>query len=387
MATRRRRVRRGVLRPYLREFRGGARWWWVVVPRVGRRALHVAEADATFEDALALATERYGDLVRARATRAQERSLEDLSVEYCKAPHGWTRRTKRTMELRTAAFVEAMERMKPRAITRPSQLTDEVLDAWRTARMKKVSRATVNRDECVARGMLAWGASQEPPLCGVTPLATRAAVKEPERPRRRVIHSPAQVGRLVAWALDHGHEGWALTAAVLESTGWRIDEARQADASWITATGVRLTPEEGPAAEAWTSKGYRTREVSLSDDALAIVRRWMRWRDQAHGRAKRAGLSERWYGTVADAGARALGLPLPGPRPHDSRRRWVTELVRGGTAIATVCELVGHREVATTERYVCTYHDDPKAVTVPSAAAVRVLTSAEDAKVLPLRRK
>lgn len=381
-----RRVQRGVLRPYVRVTASGERWWWCVVPGQGRKALGLLEATTTRDEAFKVAVARFGAVLDQSRAQGAEKPLTEIAKAYYVAPHGWTKRSKRTIELRVGSFVAWMVE---HGATRPSHLTDAILDQWRAERMSTVSRGTINRDETVARGMLAWAAAQEPPLCGPTPLAKRSPVREPSRPRHRVIHSPAQVARMVAWALTKGQHGWAMTVAVLESTGWRIDEARAADATWITATGVRLTPEEGPAAEAWTSKGYRTREVELSAETLAIVRQWMTWRDTPHGKIKQAGLSGRWFGEFADRAARALGMPL-GYRPHDARRRWVTELVRKGTSIATVRDLIGHRDVQTTERYVCSYYDDPAAVQVPSVAAVEALaalTSGAAAKVLPMRRQ
>lgn len=381
-----RRVQRGVLRPYVRVTASGERWWWCVVPGQGRKALGLLEADTTRDEAFKVAVARFGAVLDQSRAQGAEKPLTEIAKAYYVAPHGWTKRSKRTIELRVGSFVAWMVE---HGATRPSHLTDAILDQWRKERMAKVARGTINRDETAARVMLRWAASQEPPLCGVTPLAKRAPVREPSRPRHRTIHSPAQVARMVAHAHAEGHLGWALTAAVLESTGWRIDEARRADASWITATGVRLTPEEGPAAEAWTSKGYRVREVELSAEALEIVRRWMAWRDTPHGKQKKAGLSERWFGKVADLAAEALKLPKT-CRPHDARRRWVTELVRKGVPIGTVRDLIGHRDVQTTERYVCSYYDDPAAVQVPSVAAVEALaalTSRAAAKVLPMRRQ
>lgn len=381
-----RRVQRGVLRPYVRTTASGERWWWCVVPGQGRKALGLLEADTSRDEAFKAAVARFGTLLDQGRAQDVEKPLTEIAKAYYVAPHGWTKRTKHSIELRVGSFVAWMVE---HGATRPSHLTDAVLDTWRKERMAKVSRATINRDETAARGMLAWAAAQEPPLCGPTPLARRAPVREPSRPRHRVIHSPAQVARMVAWAASLRLDGWAMTAAVLESTGWRIDEARRADATWITATGVRLTPEKGPAAEAWMSKGYRVREVELSAEALAIVRQWMTWRDTPHGKTERAGLSGRWFATVADRAAEALKLPKT-YRPHDARRRWVTELVRKGVSIATVRDLIGHRDVQTTERYVCSYYDDPAAVQVPSVAAVEALaalTSGAAAKVLPMRRQ
>jgi hypothetical protein len=49
-------------------------------------------------------------------------------------------------------------------------------------------------------------------------------------------------------------------------------------------------------------------------------------------------------------------------------------MLRAGVPIARVCDLVGHTDVATTERYVVSYYDDAAVVTAPTSAAVGVLT-------------
>jgi integrase len=328
----------------------------------------------------------------ARTPRDRAETLEALADAYVDAPHGWTRRSKNGIECRINAFLEAMgERTPP--VTLASQVNARVLDEWRTARLKDVSRATVNRDEGVVTRWAAWCEAKG--RWSGNPFRDRKPVKEPKRPKSRVIHSPAQVARMVGWALQHAAkmtkerryvgslEGWALTAATLEATGFRIEEARRMNETWLSKTGVTLTPEPGPAAEAWESKGYRPREVALSKESLAVLRRFITWRDTPHGKTKRSGVSERWFAAQADRAARALKLP-ESYRPHDARRRWITEQHRAGVPLKLVAELVGHAEVQTTERYVCTYYDDPVKLTAATPRAVTVLY-APAAKVLSMK--
>lgn len=360
MSARRARNTRGP-HLYTRELASGTFFYAYVGPG-DRRALGTqdrAEAEARFAEELRRPARC------ARAEPPEEETLVDISRRYTEAPHGWTRRTQHSTELRAAAFIEAMHE---RGVDRPSGITPEILDAWRRDRAKEVSRATINRDETVAAGMLSW--ALERGHAAINPFADRAGVREPSRPKRRTVHSPAQIAKAVTWALAHRLRGWALTAATLEATGLRIDEVRRMDESWLTPTGVRLVPASGSADTAWTTKGYKPRVIDLNKATLAVVTEFVAWRLKGKGKTgKRVGISERWFGKVADKVTTAVKLPGT-YRPHDARRRWVTELVRAGTPITLVQELIGHAEVQTTERYVCSYYDDPAAVAVPSPAAV-----------------
>lgn len=350
---------------YTRRLASGT-WFYAYLGRDDRRALNTQdpkEAQRRFAE----------ELLRARPSRsagaeAEEASLVDLARAWCDAPHGWTARTEHSCRLRVAAFIEAVALL---GATRPSDLTPEVLDAWRSSRAKSVSRATINRDETVARRLLAWAVARGRTACD--PFEGREAVREPSRPRHRVIHSPAQIARAVAWANEQGLHGWVLTAATLEVTGLRIDEVRRLDEHWLTPKGVRLVPDAGAADDAWTSKGYRPREITLAAESLDTVKEFIAWKNRGKGATgKKVGVSERWFGKVADRATHAVRLPGT-YRPHDARRRWVTELVRAGTPISVVRDLVGHADVQTTERYVCSYFDDAKAVSTPTPALITML--------------
>ena len=358
-------------------YRRGTRWY---------AYLAKGDARALDTDDERIARERFRALVAeqpARTSRSAAASLATIVEAYVAAPHGWTRAGGDTETLRANLFVEAMAE---HGATTPAQVTTRVLDAWRTARMAEVSRSTILRDEACATRVMAWAVKRG--LASRSPFDGRVKISAPSRPRRRVIHSPAQVARLVAWAIDHQRGGWALTVAALEATGFRVEEARRMTAAWVTVDGVRLEPEAGAADSAWTSKGGRVRTVTLSPESIDVVRRFLAWRDTADERGAKPALSECWWRKSADRASRETGLPA-GFRPHDSRRRWVTELVRAGVPISRVCDLVGHTDVATTERYVCSYHDDPATVTAPTSASVALLTqpAAEVIALDPRRRR
>jgi integrase len=353
-------------------YRRGTRWY---------AYLAKGDARALDTDDESVARERFRALVAEcppRPTRAAAAAtLSDIEAAYVAAPHGWTRQGGTTERLRVSLFVEAMAELGAMA---PAQVTTKVLDAWRTARMAVVSRSTIARDEACAARLMVWAVKHG--MAARNPFADRAKISAPARPQRRVIHSPAQVSRMVAWALDHKRGGWALTVAVLEATGFRMEEARRMALAWLTVDGVRLEPEAGAASTAWTSKGGRPRFVSLSRESIEVLRRFIAWRDTPDAEGLTPALSEVWWRKTADRAARECGLPT-GYRPHDSRRRWVTEMLRAGAPIARVCDLVGHSDVQTTERYVCSYHDDAPTLTAPTSASV-ALFAAPAAGVIPL---
>ena len=375
--------------PHLKRRENGI--WYAYVARGDVRSLDTRDEKQARERFRAIAAE-LPELARAARDRAE--TLEAIADAYVDAPHGWTPRSRRGIVCRVNAFIEAMGALSP-PITKARQVTARALDTWRTGRLTEVSRATVNRDEGVVTRMAAW--AEKAGMWPGNPFRTRVLVKEPRRPRARVIHSPAQVTRMVAWALGEAGartkakrypgtlEGWALTAAALEATGFRIDEARMMSEAWLTRTGVTLMPEAGVASEAWTSKGYKPREIALSAESIEVLRRFIAWRDEPHGKQKRSGVSEGWFAEQADRAAEATGAPKT-YRPHDARRRWVTELHRAGVPLKTISHLVGHADVQTTERYVCTYYDDAAVIAVPTPGAVAAF-SAPTASVIPMRAK
>jgi integrase len=329
-----------------------------------------------------------GAVERARAERevpaqaAPAAALAVIADAYLQAPHGWSKRNRRTTELRVLAFVAAMGE---RGVAAVDALTSEALDAWRKARMKTTARGTINRDEICARAMFAWARGQKPPLTAADPWQGRALLREPKRGLPPLIPSPREVAAVVAALLAAGERGGALTLAVLLATGLRLDELRHLRAAHVRDDAVDLTPEAGPAAEAWSSKSYRARRIPVTAGTARAAREFLAWRWGGRGgKGKPIGLADTWVADVIDRGRGDTDPAVPKFRAHDLRRTFATENVRAGKPITLVREWMGHRDVATTERYLGRYRDDA-AVQAATSPALAVLT-AEVANVVPIER-
>lgn len=364
--------------------------WWAYLGHGQRISLETTD-EAEADDRLADAIKQHA-AARATQGRAGEAGLDVIAVEYLKTPHGWSDRTRSSTASRVALFVEAMA---ARSVTHPSLLSGAVLDAWRTERMQTRSRVTINRDEIVARRMLAW--AHERGLCGPTPLAGRKQLKEPRRRPAPIIPSPAELARVVAAlagleaaALDEAQRdarrrvahtqrasaarGAKLTLAVALATGLRLDELRHMTDGDIAARAVSVTPQRGAAAEAWQSKSYKERAIPVSEGAARAARDFVAWRTAGRGgKGKAVGLAGTWIADWIDKARAAAKVPRF--RMHDVRRTFATECVRAGIPITTVRDWMGHRDVQTTERYLGRYRSDAD-LEAPTPAALDVLGAA-----------
>jgi integrase len=99
-------------------------------------------------------------------------------------------------------------------------------------------------------------------------------------------------------------------------------------------------------------KGHREHRVSLPDEALSILRRRAKAPDRHRefvfpGRDGDGPLTEtkrHWRAIVKSAG-------LDGVRIHDIRRTWATWAIANGTSVYTVKDILGHKDISTTEVY------------------------------------
>jgi site-specific recombinase XerD len=183
------------------------------------------------------------------------------------------------------------------------------------------------------------------------------------------VQVPAGAGRLprvldqhdVAELLDREPRAdpeWraALSDAVLEilyGSGLRVGELCGLDLESIDLAAMAVV--------VW-GKGSQQRRVPLSEPSVVALRRWLAVRHEVidlTGRADRpAGVGRALFGnergrrlTPRDV-RRIVDRRAPSPtHPHALRHTFATHLLDGGADLRAVQELLGHRDVATTQRY------------------------------------
>ena len=105
-------------------------------------------------------------------------------------------------------------------------------------------------------------------------------------------------------------------------------------------------------------KGAKQRRVPVSGPAVAAVRRWLRLRDDVLPDDTDGGRNPAMFGnergrrlTPRDV-RRIVDRRSPTPtHPHALRHSFATHLLDGGADLRAVQELLGHSDVATTQRY------------------------------------
>jgi site-specific recombinase XerD len=107
------------------------------------------------------------------------------------------------------------------------------------------------------------------------------------------------------------------------------------------------------AATVW-GKGSKERRVPLSEPAIKAVSRWLAIRDEVvpseHGDLLFA--NERGNALTPRDVRRIIDRRSPTPtHPHALRHSFATHLLDGGADLRAVQELLGHSDVATTQRY------------------------------------
>jgi site-specific recombinase XerD len=101
-------------------------------------------------------------------------------------------------------------------------------------------------------------------------------------------------------------------------------------------------------------KGSRQRRVPLGEPAIDAVRRWLAHRPSAPGAAAVPALLVNARGrplTPRDVRRILDRLAVRPTHPHALRHTYATHLLDGGADLRAVQELLGHRDVATTQRY------------------------------------
>lgn len=216
-----------------------------------------------------------------------------------------------------------------------------------------------------------------------------AALSTREYARRSIARKAAALRRYFGWALDEGIIEIDPTIGLQVSAGSgrlpRVLDRRELDElldgsipddepDWrrrrddavleiLYGSGVRVSElctlqldqlalDEG-AISVW-GKGSKARRVPLSEPAVAATRRWLQVRAEVV--LPEAGAvvfgNERGKPLTPRDVRRLLDRRSPTPtHPHALRHTFATHLLDGGADLRSVQEMLGHSDVATTQRY------------------------------------
>jgi len=216
-----------------------------------------------------------------------------------------------------------------------------------------------------------------------------ASLSTREYARRSIARKAAALRRYFGWALDEGIIDADPTIGLQVSAGSgrlpRVLDRRELDElldgptpddepDWrrrrddavleiLYGSGVRVSElctlqldqlALGEGALSVWGKGSKARRVPLSQPAVAATRRWLEIRDEVVLPETGAVVfgNERGKPLTPRDVRRILDRRSPTPtHPHALRHTFATHLLDGGADLRSVQELLGHSDVATTQRY------------------------------------
>jgi site-specific recombinase XerD len=214
---------------------------------------------------------------------------------------------------------------------------------------REFARRSIARKAAALRRYFRWlvrsGAVQSDPTIGV-----QASAGGGRLPR---VLDAKDIGELLDGARPDGEARWrrAMDDAVLEilyGSGLRVSELCGLDTNSVDLAAAAVV--------VW-GKGGKERRVPLSEPSVRALRSWFRVRhevvpDDDAAVASALFANERGRRLTPRDVRRILDRRSPQPtHPHALRHSFATHLLDGGADLRAVQELLGHSDVATTQRY------------------------------------
>lgn len=331
--------------PHLTRRRGKARNWrgWLGGTEVSLGTPDRSEALRRLQE---LAAER-----RRPATKAappKELALAELAARFIEfgQPPRFTRSTIHTYGARIVTFIAWAEAHQLRL---PSEVDQGVLQKFMRDRADKdgVGGRTINRDFTALNAMFRYGAANH--FTPTNPFADgglkRLKLREPQPKPQALTLSPTQVDEFLEHADKISHSAYAALFRGTAGSAARIDEMLHLELWEIDrARGVlTISPKKG-----WTTKGYRFREVPISEATGKALSEFVAQRNEVRVDQKAI-----W----SELQRIRKGAGLPHFSMHDLRRAWASAVHHNGASLKQVSVWLGHKEVQTTERYIRVFLD------------------------------
>lgn len=219
--------------------------------------------------------------------------------------------------------------------TNPSEFTRVDIEDYKLYRLRdRVSGKTINYELQVVRSFWNWMLRME--VVTYSPLSTVKRLKEIE-PQRSSLTEEEQL-RLYDTAGATGILLDRVLVGLVLSTGLRAETLVQLETSDVDFEGSALR------IAAAKMKAGRNHEVPLRADVLELIRELPEGRLFDGYAANARSLSYRFNRLLRRAGCVLRGL-------RTGRRSFATTLLRGGADLRLVQDLLGHRSIVTTSRY------------------------------------
>lgn len=316
--------------------------------RPGRRVWYASLSDT--EKHISLKTE---DEERARETfakliadrgslplEADEKSIADLwKTTRERADTNNTPKTAYELHLNLRRVCGWLEK---RGIVGSRKIDKQIVEDYKTARrFDQVSAARINRELDSWRRMMKVGVELNAVHSSV--LGCFEKLREPRaEPHRRTL-TKAQIERLIR-AMEPPPLKALARAAI--GCGLRDEELRHVEETDVRRKEVAVTPKQG-----WTMKGYQYRVVPISAATRKALLAWIAARD-----SRSVNIDKKAVWLALQRASKTAKVPPTSL--HELRRAWASHLYEGGLPLKTISKWLGHKEAATTERYLRVVSDD-----------------------------
>ncbi len=304
---------------------------------------------------------------RAAGVRARQQTLKAF-LEHRYEP--WARTHLKSAAIQLARIRSDFEAWLERPM---SDMNTFAIEGMRSRWMKAGMKArSINRDiqrlQAVFSRAVEWHVLDRHPLAGLKPLKTDKAGRvrflsgEEEAALRKALQTregrlrEARV-RFNTWRIARGR------APLPEREGDLLDHLRPLVMVALN-TGLRrgellgLTwdsvnfPAKILTVTAATAKSGHTRRMPLNREALEVLKAWRARQGKDAGQFVFPGREgERMTHISTSWASLVKGANLKNFRLHDCRHHFASKLVQAGVDLYTVKELLGHSEIAMTERY------------------------------------